>query len=374
MKRILKLFLITASVLCALFLASCGESASAPKDMKLARGGEEYGYNFYVPDAWVVSNYGDFACAYVSAVNTTSVTFGEAEMPSEGLDTDGFTQDEVKAYFHARMANLAYSDTMKIITDGVKSPFGNEQNAYKFDFTYDFARESGDAIKYRSLQYLIVRGERLYIFQYNSQNTAPNYSTDGKTYFDIYIENSEKTVTASDVITQFRFLDKPGTSEKSEAGCKGELVAVSDKSISGFDFYAPSDSKAIASSALVHRDLGNGGSVAVSEFVSNYQTAHPDDYWIGIKSNMEKAYGTVTDINPTTEENKNENKIDITGALWGFYYEYTYTYAGVEYRGYTVLIRVDKTLKSKAYMYTYTAKADDFDSELSEKMLERLAF
>lgn len=375
MKRSMKLLLLALLSVITLGLVSCGDDVTVPEDMQIARGGEEWGYYFYVPEAWVVANYGDFASAYVSKVNPSTVTFGEAEMPPEGKDADGFTAEEIKAYFKSRMANLAYASTMQIITDGAKAPFGNEMNAYMFDFTYDYPLGDGEVIKYRSLQYLIVRSGRLYIFQYNSQNTPSKYSTDGRTYYDIYLEDSESTVNASDVIAKFRFLDTPGTVTPSVGGSSGELVLVSDKAIAGFDFYAPSDSAAVASTALVHRDLGGGSSVAISEFVSNSQTAHPDDYWVGIKANLEKAFGTVTDVNPVTEETKNSNRIEtIKGAKWGFWYEYTYNYAGAEYRGYMVLIRVDNTFSSDAYVFTYSAKTDSFDMELCQRMLERLEF
>ena len=374
MKKGLRILLFAAALLLAFGLASCGEEARVPEDMQLARGGEEWGYDFFVPEGWVVANYGEFASAYVSAINPTTVTFGEAEMPEYGKDADGFTEAEIKKYFKERMANLAYTSTVVPITEGVRAPFGNEPNAYKFDFTYDYPRQDGTVIKYRSLQYLIVRGERFYIFQYNSQNTPPNYSADGRTYFDIYLEDSANTVTAADVIAQFRFYDIPGTRPTPVAGSSGELVLVSDKSISGFEFYAPSDSVAVASTALVHRDLGEGGSVSVSEFVSNTQTAHPDDYWVGIMANLEKAYGKITHLNPVTEETKNTNRRDIKGANWGFFYEYTYTYAGVDYRGYTMLIRADSTFSKDAYVLNYTAREDAYNQELLDRMLDRLEF
>ena len=370
MIRRVKFLIIALLALCTLGLVSCGDDAVAPEGMVLARGGEEWGYNFYVPEGWTVSNYGEYASAYVSVANPTSVTFAEAEMPPEGKD--GFTEDEIKAYFHTRMANLGYMSSLVIHADGVKAAFGNEtENAYKFEFSYDYPREAGDVIKYRSLQYLIVRGDRLYIFQYASQDVAPKHSPDGRTYYQLYLEQDDKTVTAADVIAQFRFLDVPGTRRPVAAGSGGELVLVSDKKVAGFDFYAPKDSVAIASTALVHRDLGGGSSVSVSELALTVSADHPDIYFAGIKANMEKAFGTVTH-SPTE---KDKNRIEINGAVWGYFYEYSYSYAGEDFRGYTVIIfDADGLMSRNYYVFTYTAKADAYDKALADAMIAKLSF
>ncbi len=365
MKRFLKI-LCVLSITAALFgLVSCGKDKDIPEGMQLVRGGEEYGYNFYAPEEWVVSSYGDFASAYISAMNNSSVTFGEGKMPTADIGGEGFGEDDAVEYFKTCMDNLEYMKSRSVTVNGERCAFGNEQNAYKFIYTYDYKQESGTVLKYRAMQILIARGGRLYIFLYNSQNTAPAYAEDGESYYDLYLEK------VNEVIKNFKFLDKPATKNPETAGSSGELVLVSDKVLSGFDFYAPSDSLSVASSALVQRNLGAGASVSISELVSNTQTSHPDDYFTGIKANMEKAFGEVA----YTAPEKDTNKREIKGAAWAYFYEYVYSYAGVSYRGYTMLIQTGtNSFNAKAYILTYTAPEGSYNGELLKKMLDRLEF
>ena len=252
MKRIFKLLPILFILIIG--LCSCGEDSDAPEGMQLVRGGEGWGYNFYAPEEWTASSYGDFACAYVSSANRTSVTFGEATMPEYGKG--GLDKDGACKYFEEHMARLSYYNRENVSVYGEKCNFGNEPNAYKFIFTYDYGTVSGKTIKYRSMQILVGRGDRLYIFQYNSQDTKPNHSTDEKTYYELYLED------ANEVVTAFKFLNSPAPVNPTPATSNGQLVLVSDPKLCGFKLYAPSGSREIASSALVHRDLGNGASVS----------------------------------------------------------------------------------------------------------------
>ena len=164
-----------------------------------------------------------------------------------------------------------------------------------------------------------------------------------------------------------------------KAGSDGELVLVSDSSVSGFEFYAPSDSKEIISGALVHRDLGNGASVSVSKLVLDAlsdETVNTDDYWLGIKSNLEKVYGEVKMTSPfgavkeedgsTTYPNKITDTIE--GTVGGLYYEYEYTYAGITYKAYLAILGVKDGFSYSYYAYTYTARAIDYDTEESGKL------
>ena len=370
MKRFVKILLVAATAILSLCAVSCGESLVAPDGMQLARGGEDEGYYFFVPDGWVVANYGDYASAYVSKANPTTVTFAEAVMPEYGKD--GLTADEAKQYFSTSMANLGYTKNVNPSVNGEAAAFGNT-TGFKFDFTYDYPREDGGVINYRTLQYIIPRGERLYIFQYTSRAMVPEYSVDGMTYYDIYLEAADNTVNASDVIAQFVFLDTAPTKTAPTAGDKGELVLVSDKATAGFALYAPADSVPVTSTALVHHDLGGGSSVAVSELVLTTTAEHPDQYFEGIRVNMQKAFGEVKRIN--APEAENGNRIEINGANWGYEYEYTYTYAGVEYRGYTIIIGKQSGIVSrKYYAFTYSARLDAYNGDLVNAMVERLEF
>lgn len=378
MKRIFKFLMLAAIAVAALGLSSCGDDSNVPDGMKLAGGGEEYGYYFYVPEEWVVSSYGDFACSYISAVNATSVTFGEARMPESGAD--GFTQDKVRAYFNDEMSKIDYMSSMTLSTNGEECSFGNEKNAYKFIYTYDYPREDGTVINYGAMQILIVRGSRLYIFQYNSQRSVPSYSTDGKTHYDLYLDK------VNDIIQAFKFTGDVTAPAPSEAGSSGELVLVSDSEICGFDFYAPSDSRVVTSSSLVQVDLGAGASVSVSELIldslPDSSTFGINEYWEGLKANFEKTYGTVTVLTEYNSIGKDENgkdvypnlRDDINGADGGRYYEYEYKYGDTEYRQYMVIVGISTTFSYKYYVYTYTAPKAEYNSELCNTLLLKTEF
>ncbi len=365
MKGILK-FLCAAVLTLTLFgLVSCGKEAGVPDGMQLVRGGEEYGYNFYAPEEWVVSSYGEFASAYISVTNNSSITFGEASMPDYGKDDGGFDEADAVKYFNENMDNLDYMKSREITVNAEKCAFGNEQNAYKFIYTYSYENADGSKINYRAMQILAARADRLYIFLYNSQNTAPAYAEDGVTFYEIYLEK------VNEVVSAFRFLDTPPVKAPITAGSSGELTLVSDRKICGFDFYAPADSLPVATSALVHRNLGGGSSVSISELVSNSTSTHPDEYFDGIRSNMQKSFGEIEYQAPEKDSNKREVK----GAMWAYFYEYSYSYAGVKYKGCTVLIQTGtNSLNAKAYILTYTAPTGSYDGELLTEMLDRLEF
>ncbi len=385
MKKLLTLATaLLISLTCLFGLVSCDEGAGVPEGMQLVRGGDKYGYCFFAPEGWTVSSYGDFASAYLSTVTPVSVSFGEAEMPKEGKD--GFTEEEIRAYFASRVKNIAFvSDSLKITTDGVKAPFGNETNAYKFDFTYEYPQKSG-AIPYRTLQYIIVRNDRLYIFQYTAQNTAPKYAEDGMTYFELYIshEQNDNVVNAYEAISSFVFLDKAGEPPKA-AGSQGELVLVSDPDLAGFELYAPKDSVEIASSALVQRDLGDGASVSMSRLVMDSLSSgdvDTDDYFDGIKQNLEKTFGKITMISEYgavenedgsyTYPNRLEN--ELSGSEGGLFYEYEYSYGGVSYRTYTVISVVKSGLSYDYFVFTYSANTQSYDTALRDAMLTSVKF
>ncbi len=362
MKRILKILSVLALAIAAMGLYSCGEESDTPDGMQLVRGGEEYGYKFYVPEEWVVSCYGDFACAYVSTVNNTSVTFAEAQMPEYG--SDGMTEDEIRTYFYSSMQKLEYmKNSMQVSVDGEGCNFGKESGAYKFIYTYDYPMENGNLIHYRAMQIIRARGGRLYIFQYNSQNSVPSYSTDQKTHYEIYFEK------VNEIINEFKFLDTPLVQEPITAGSSGDFILVSDSDLCGFDFYAPNDSLEVISSALVHRDLGSGASVSVSELVSIESSSGYDAYWEGLKANMEKSFSSVTE---TAKGNR-----ALKGASAAYCYEYTYSYAGKNYCGYTILISTGtKSFNAKFYIFNYSAPEQFYGEnlELLEKMLSELEF
>ena len=95
MKRILAALMVLVTLLGVLAMTSCGKKDGIPKGMQLVRGGTEVGYNFYGPEEWIISNYGDISCTYVSISDTSSVTFAETEKP-EGTIAEYFESEKAK--------------------------------------------------------------------------------------------------------------------------------------------------------------------------------------------------------------------------------------------------------------------------------------
>jgi len=84
----MKKFCLIALIIISIFaLASCKDTGDVPEGMQLVGGGEGKGYYFYAPEEWTVTSLGGIDAAYVSNVNTTSVTFTE-------IDADTLEYDE----------------------------------------------------------------------------------------------------------------------------------------------------------------------------------------------------------------------------------------------------------------------------------------
>ena len=88
MKKLIALILsLTTIFLSLISLTSCGDDKDeTPEGMQLVYGGKNAGYYFYAPEEWTVSNIGAIKSAYVSRLDTTSVSFCEV---TESIETNG---------------------------------------------------------------------------------------------------------------------------------------------------------------------------------------------------------------------------------------------------------------------------------------------
>ena len=95
MKRIIATLMALITLLGVLTMTSCGNKDGAPKGMQLVKGGDDVGYKFFGPEEWVISNYGDIGCTYVSKIDMSSMTFVETEKPT-GTVAEYFESEKIK--------------------------------------------------------------------------------------------------------------------------------------------------------------------------------------------------------------------------------------------------------------------------------------
>ena len=107
MKKVCAFLLILATLTLSLgALTSCSNENQVPEGMQLVAGGEALGYYFYAPEEWTVSNVGEIKSAYVSRVDTTSVSLVKVSPESffpEGEDADTYF---FGSYFMASMKDF----------------------------------------------------------------------------------------------------------------------------------------------------------------------------------------------------------------------------------------------------------------------------
>lgn len=325
-------------------LVSCGEDESVPDGMQLARGGEEFGYNFFVPEEWIVANHGEISVAYASKIDTTSVSFTKAEMP-EGT---------VAEYF-AKSVENEFSFTPNITVGGEKCDFGNAKEAYKFIYDYEYQTHP-----MRSMQIFVIEGGEFYIFTFTSQLTKRGEEV---TYYDFYLEKVQK------VIDNFRFTEKAQSTTDTteyEKDSDGYLL-VSDRALSGFDMYIPADWSVRYSSAAVGISKPDGSSVNLTEATSGGVST--EEYWNIRKSELQDIGAVITEIEVMKQT-------ALGNSRWAFSFEYKYTYAGREYHVYQVLGVSGPTLNQSGYVLTYTAPEEVYSQHIEEvqKIIQKVNF
>ena len=241
MKRIISLLLITVMMVgAALALGSCAPASDVPGGMQLVRGSDALGYYFYSPEGWVVANQGNIAATYASKIDTSSVTFVKAEMPTV----------DIGAYFEGEIAKLPENFEAKVLKVPEECDFGKEgeraDKAYKATFSYTYGE-----YEMCSMQIYITEGEDFYIFTYTASLAKRSES---ETYYDSHL------AYVNTMIEQFRFVEKSG--EVGEDAPEYEKVdgyyLVSDKSVCYFDFYMPEGWTVDMSTAIVSVSLPDG--------------------------------------------------------------------------------------------------------------------
>ena len=341
MRKLLSLLLVAATVfaICA-SMVSCGKSTDAPEGMQLVRGGEDVGYNFYCPEEWTVSNVGTISAAYVSKVDTTSVSLTESEMPAKSF----------KEYFMDSTARFTFP--IEITVNGDVCNFGNAEEAYKFVYSYEY-KEIGVVC----MQILAKYQGRFYIFTFTSYSAE---RTEGESYYQFYLEKVQQIIDNVIFTEKKAVQSDPVSYPKDEDG----FNLVSDKSVCGFELYLPQSYTVDNSTGIVSASKEDGSFISLTKAMTTGVTI--EDYWKLRKENLAPFIDSRTDgegktVSTLTEIEVNK-RLEGIGNEFAFSFEYTYEYAGVKYHVYQVLF----VNGWDGFVFTYTAEEANYESHLEE--------
>ncbi len=330
MKRTIALLL---AVITALFsLAGCGTTSDVPDGMQLVRGGDSLGYYLYAPEGWTVSSQGNISAAYVSSVDTTSVTLVEADMPSVSI----------KEYFEAARADFTFP--VNVTKENGDFKFGNAEEARQFIYDYEYS-----GYKFRTMQVFAKFDGRFYIFTFTSQLTE---RSEGETYYDYHLNNNLTGIT-----NNVKFVKKSGTADKPDYPDVDGYLLVSDRSLSGFDLYVTKDYSVDFSDGIVSVSREDGANITLSK--ATRAGVSIKEYWETRKKELEAIVGTVTEIKVNNVEG-----VELGNLTQAASYEYTYTLGGVSYHVYQIF-GVDAW---NGYAFTFTAPEAVYTQRIEEAL------
>ncbi|MBQ8688752.1 MAG: hypothetical protein IJ515_00105 [Clostridia bacterium] len=375
MKKIFAILMIALSIFA---LASC-ESSDVPEGMQLVNGGDDKGYYFYAPEEFTVANLADVDAVYVSAVNTTSITFTEISAEEIGapaaseitIVNDKLTAEEnyfLYQYFDARRKD--FPEDMMLLSGPTEDIFGAGEEradaAVAYSYTYTYAE-----VQYGFTQYFALHNGSYYILTYSAIYEVLDGFESSR--YDEYREKLEQ------VVESFRFVNKTGEDKPEESYPSDEYRLVTDRKLAGFEFYAPGDFTVDYASAIVSVTASDGSNVSMTEATAVGTTA--DEY---MKKRFNELSAIVDDIKPAGASVDPENPESFVGVAtklgnnssWAFAYEYTYTYKGESYHVYQILAVDGVALWADGYVFTYTAKEENYAAHLDKvmAMIEKVVF
>lgn len=341
--NLILLILITA--ISIISLSSCGGS-DTPSGMQLVYGGETAGYCFYAPEEWTVSNTGEIKSAYVSRVDTTSVSFAEV-LPEKFLPITEIKAEDYffNSYFNDSLSEFPASSKITVTVNGENTVFGKvgeeADRAVKYAYNYEYAEH-----KFGFMQILIKEGDRYFIFTYCA---LLEEKKDGKTYYDYYLEDK-----VLPIIENFRFTEKTGdNAEKVYKKDKDGFILISEAKLAGFNLYVPETFVPDYSSAIVSATHSDGSNINMSEATMTGNNVTVADYWNFRKQELAAIVTNLTEI-------KINEPVKLGNADAAFSYEYTFVYNGETYHVYQIYAIEGPLLLQEGYVFTYTAKNENF--------------
>ena len=391
MKKIILLILALATLLA---LVSCSDE-DIPDGMQLVEGSDEIGYYFYAPEGWLISNVNGIPTAYVSRVNNTSISFKEYKV-SEFAGTGSICADDTDCkgkglsnevhyflyhYFDATYAPLQLdsfiSDGGATVMLGKEGERADKAVKYEFSYRYTNVGYSGNETKTIGfIQYFIAHDGHYYLLTYTAgkEPTATSQTSN----FDNYRED------LSTVVDNFRFIDgATGSSangvDDSGAERDGDgFRLVSDKSKSGFDFYAPDSFKTDFSSGIISVSHADGSNVNMSIATATGNNVSTVLYIERRLAELREIKG-VTDVNLLTDLTVQGHEKGVPSRLgnvpetntqtttsYAFEFEYTYKYNGEDYHVRQIICVTGNVFNAKGYVFTYTAKEANYASHMND--------
>ncbi len=355
-------------------MISCADNdEEIPDGLQIVRVSERDGYTLYGPEGWVVANDGEIAASYVSKINNTSITFVKAEAPEGSIDE----------YFEAEMAKLPY--TVEILEPNKSTTFGNAEKACSYVYTFEY--DGDDKImKVAVMQIFVEHGEDFFIFTYTSSFTGYDSPADENSEYQIYIE------VVREAISEFKFTEKVEEKAENTAESSEEFILVSDKKLSDFELYLPTDAEVVMSSSQVTAKLSDKANITLTKPAVTNVT--PIEYLQIRKSELEDIFGEITDIKleyvSEFTDSQKETHADTLAAFdigvsadpdikFGnleqenmFAYEYSYVYNGSVYHVYQII----GISTWNGYVFIYTATEDEYSVHLDtvDKILEKVIF
>lgn len=381
MKKFIALILALASILSSLFiLSSCGDESETPSDMQLVAGGEKLGYYFYSPEEWTVSNVGEIKAAYVSRVDPTAIVFTEIDVKVP----DGSDKTAEEYFFDDYFEECCkeFPDSYKTVytVKGEEEPFGKTNEGadraekYIFNYTY-YDATANKNVSMGFIQYLLMKefegGEKkFYIFQFSS---PMEIRSGNQTYYDFYITRpSESENSKLEMVTKnFRFLKK--LPPKTPTAESEDWKLITDNAYSGYDLYVPADmTVADHASIFAQASFEDGSNITMTE--ASETGVETKVYMIRRMNELEAlvtkgslkgdgcivrdSMGEIIDVVPKSIKFGNASSANL--------YEYEFEYNGNTYQIYQILSVYGNMFTAKGYVFTYTAKKDNFNLHLEE--------
>ena len=354
MKKIVALIICLMSLF---VLVSCDGGDDLPDGMQLVFGGDDVGYYFFAPEEWLTSNVGDIKAAYISRVNTTSVSFTEVKFETDGNRAEYFFDK----YFDEHLSELQKMEEFTLKENGKAATFGMGEyaatKAKQYIYTYKYL-----GYEFSFMQILVQKDERFFIFTYSAQNTAEEGVTPN---YEKYLEKAQS------VIENFRFT---GTSTPTEETTEYErdadgYILISDNKLSGFDFYVPDSFKPDYSSAVVSASHSDGSNVNITK--ATYTGLKAQDYWKKRQEDLSRFFDEIIVIQEEVDTELGNSDSMLYGN-WDWAFEYTYVHEGEKYHVYQII----SINGSDGYVFTYTALEENYLTHFNEilKVIEKVHF
>ncbi len=354
-----KFIALIFSILALTALVSCDKAESdIPEGMQLVYGSESDGYFFYAPEEWSISNTDNIKAAYISKLNTTSVSFAEVKFDTPGDKSQYFFEQ----YFNDHIYDLQKMKgfTLEVNANAVKFGIGEfaATKAVQYVYGYEYLE-----FQFKFMQILVEHDSHFYIFTYAGQSTAdegeePNYTK----YLSV----------AQSVIDNFRFVKRSAAESDSLTDNPRDedgYVLVSNKKLAHFDLYVPESFKPTASSAIVTVRHDDGSTISISKAAPTGIDA--SQYFEARKKELEQFFEDVTVIQKDVDTELG-NSDSLIFRNWDWAYEYTYVHEGKKHHVYQIL-SIDGFA---GYVFTYTALEENYLTHFSEilKVIEKVRF